>query len=130
MNVVRTSRLAPLAFVVVVLGCSTVATAPRAPVTGLADLAGAWTGWLVTSRDTVPAVLDIDRDGAFRLTARRIHVVGAITVHEDGSARFEGEACGTACCACGAPTAVASSRSSATTASFPGGSTRGRRAER
>ena len=89
MNVVRTSRLAPLAFVVVVLGCSTVATAPRAPMTGLADLAGAWTGWLVTSRDTVPAVLDIDRDGAFRLTARRIHVVGAITVHEDGSARFE-----------------------------------------
>jgi hypothetical protein len=88
-DVVSISRRVLLAVVVAVMGCSAVATAPRTPVTGLADLADTWSGWLVTSRDTLPAVLDIDGDGGFRLIARRIDVVGAVTVHEDGSARFE-----------------------------------------
>jgi hypothetical protein len=85
---VSVSRLAPLILAVALAGCSATATAPRAPVAGVGDLAGAWTGWLITSRDTLPATLDIDRDGTFTLAARGVRVAGTVTVR-DGAARFD-----------------------------------------
>lgn len=54
----------------------------------VAEVAGAWEGWLLTSRDFVPAILHIYPDGTFDLAARRFRAAGKMHLTA-GVLRFE-----------------------------------------
>jgi hypothetical protein len=77
---------ATLALVGIMLGeCVSV---KRTTIAEIGEVAGAWEGWLLTSRDFVPAILEIYPDGTFDLTARRVRAAGRMQLTE-GVLRFE-----------------------------------------
>jgi hypothetical protein len=76
----------PIAMIVVLLGAC--ATTRSSAVDDVEGVVGEWRGWLLTTRDFVPATLRIHGDGTFHLDARRIHVSGLLSVKE-GQLRFE-----------------------------------------
>jgi len=80
---------ATLALVGIVLeGCALVKQSQRTAIVEIGEVAGTWEGWLLSSRDFVPAILQIYPDGTFDLAARRIRAVGRMQLTA-GVLRFE-----------------------------------------
>lgn len=72
-----------------VAGCAVTAGAHRATVLDVREVAGAWIGWLITTRDSYAATLEITSDGTFALSASRTRAAGRVMI-EGGVLRFEG----------------------------------------
>jgi hypothetical protein len=73
-------------------GCASVPSAMRTPE-DLQSLAGTWQGWVVTSLDFAPAVLEIRADGTFEMSGMRTSDLRTVTgtlILSDGTLRLDG----------------------------------------
>jgi hypothetical protein len=73
-------------------GCASVASTMRTSE-DLQSLAGTWQGWVVTSLDFAPAVLEIRSDGTFEMSGMRTSDVRTVTgtlILSDGTLRLDG----------------------------------------
>jgi hypothetical protein len=73
-------------------GCASVPSAIRTPE-DLQSLAGTWQGWVVTSLDFAPAVLEIHADGTFEMSGMRTSDLRTVTgtlILSGGTLRLDG----------------------------------------
>jgi hypothetical protein len=73
-------------------GCTSVPSAITTPE-DLQSLAGTWQGWVVTSLDFAPAVLEIRSDGMFEMSGMRtpdLRTVTGTLILSDGTLRLDG----------------------------------------
>jgi hypothetical protein len=73
-------------------GCASVPSPMKSPE-DLQSLAGTWQGWVVTSLDFAPAVLEIRADGTFEMLGTRnpdVRMVTGTLILSDGTLRLDG----------------------------------------
>jgi hypothetical protein len=58
---------------------SACATVPSRPVEDVTALKGSWRGWIITPREFVPALLEVEPDGTFVMSGVREPVTRVVT---------------------------------------------------